>query len=533
MKLKKISAACALAVAAMSGPAMAASPLPFDTPDLKVYLGGATAPDNFLQTIATGVFEAGFHFYQDDGGTSSIYTDDGLGWRAFFGTVVNTDSTIPAALQGKKVLFVKRSRGGSVWGVDPVARANRMATIKIATPDCPLQTNNVGTTTNTVTAYRCPIVGVDPGLPGYLASTDGEVPDFGVSDVEPALFKGPYNVEFGQSQLSTAETARLLVKPVNTLMMGFAATNSVPATTYLSRADYAAMLSNKLQDWGQVDPTITTGNTNVVVCRRVPGSGTQASYNWFFNNFPCQGSFGGTLAPATMRDDSFNGISAGDGSQGSPFEIDPVGGYTVVENPGSGDVRNCMTAAQAHTDYTFKADDGTWFTIKFGNSTDPFRAIGVLSVDSFNSATVGAAPTVGWSFRSMDGAGIFDARSTGATAQTFTAGPGTGIPPSKVNLLTGKYDFAVELAMQYRTVDVTNLHSDLVLSMTNGANSLKKSFIDLFIARAGSPSFNTGPVTAALPPTYTPTLDAGGIPTNNVAKGTRSGNTCSPLQKLL
>lgn len=522
MKFKKLLGACAIAGLAISGQAFGQAA--FDAPDVKVYLAGASAPDTFLAGIATDLYVAGFHTYQDNNGTPANFADDGANWRAYFGTLKSTPD-VPASLQGKKVLFVKRSAGGSVFGVDPVARAGRQRTISIASSDCVLNAS----------IYRCAIIGTDPGQANYaLPSNAGEVADFGVSDVEPAMFKAPYNVEFGQGQLSPTETGRLTVKPVNVLMMGFVATNSVPATTYLSRADYGAMLSGLIQDWNQVDPTITSGNTQVVVCRRTNGSGTQASYNWFFNNFPCQSAFSGVVAPANMLDNSFSGIVGGAGTQASPFEIDPTQGYTVVDNPSSGNVRSCLTNAQSNTDWSFLGADGNWYKILFSASTTPFRAIGVLSVDSFGNATTdgsvdGQGDPVGFSFRPIDGAGIFDARATGATAQTFTAGPGTGIAPSKTNLLTGKYDFAVELAMQYRTVAVTNVHGTNVPALSG----LKKDFADEFIKRAGDPTRNTGPVTAALPPTFLPVLNAAGVPTNNVAKGTRGANTCKPLQKLL
>ena len=515
MKMKLISAAVAFGAFA---PVAGAVPTfgAFDTPDLKVFLTGATAPDNFLASIADGLFDAnGYYTFQDDGGTTSVFTDDGRLFRAFYGTTKN-DTSIPTALRNKKVLFIKRSKGGSVWGVNPVARAQRVSTLNLGSGTCVLNSN----------IYRCVEKGIDPGLAGYTNSSNaGEVSDFGVSDVEPALFKAPYNVEFGQDQLSNTEVARLDVKPANVLMMGIVATNSVPATTHLSRGDYGSMLNGVVFDWKQVDPSITTGNTQVVVCRRVNGSGTQTSYNWLFSNFPCQTAANGSAAPARMVDNSFSGVT-GSGTPADPFVIDPSAGYTVVENSTSGNVRDCLTRAQNNTDHTFVGDDGKTYKITFSSTPGtPFRAIGVLSLDSFNSATPGtpaAAPTTGWSFRMLDGAGIFDARSTGATAQTVTQGPGTGLAPSKSNLVNGRYDFAVELTFQSRKVSVTNEHGDVIAAPTG----LKKDFIDFFIARAGQPAFNTSPATAALPPAYDPTT------TSNVAFGTRNGNTCSPLQRL-
>jgi hypothetical protein len=131
MKLNRLTAACALAFAAGSGNALALTA--FEAPDLKVYLGGATAPDGFLVSITNGMFDAGqgtFRF-QDNNGTATTFTDDGNGWNAFYGVVKNT-TDIPTNLRNKKVMLVKRSAGGSVWGVDPVARAHRVRTIRIA-----------------------------------------------------------------------------------------------------------------------------------------------------------------------------------------------------------------------------------------------------------------------------------------------------------------------------------------------------------------------------------------------------------------
>jgi hypothetical protein len=343
-----------------------------------------------------------------------------------------------------------------------------------------------------------------------------------VSDVEPAMFKDPYNVEFGAAQLSAAETARLTVRPVNTLGMGIVATNAVPDTTVISKTDYTGMLSALLQDWSQIDPTITTGNTQVIVCRRVQGSGTQTSYNWFFNNFPCQNEFGGTVAPARMLTESASGITGGSGTLADPYTIDPTAGYTVVENSGSGNVRDCLNRANSHTDYDFLGDDGNRYRILFSGSADPFRAIGVLSWDSASSANPPGAN--GWSFRNIDGAGTYN-----IATQAVGTGPGTGVAPSKANLMTARWEFQVELAMQYRNVGVTNEHGDVIPALSG----TKLDFVTEFIDRAGDPAFNTVNWTAAIPPTYIPTLDANGVPTNNVSRATRGGNTCGPLQKLI
>jgi len=493
MQIKKLSAACAVALAGMSAQAFALTA--FDTPELTVYLSGASAPDNFLEQIATGMFTGtkgtDWFAYVDNG--------DGKQQRAFFGTMKTTaaDSTIPATLSGKKVLFIKRSTGGSVFGVNPVARGEALAVLKIDSGLC----SNVSVPTGF--NYKCPVVGVDPGVG---TPTGAEmVPDFGVSDVSPAMFKEPLNVEFGASQLSTSEVAGMTIKGVNTIAMGLAVTNAIPSTTYLSKAVYGALLAGNIGDWTMVDPSLApAAGTQVLVCRRVPGSGTQTSYNWFFNNFPCAtesiaGS--GSTVPTRMAD-SASGIVSGSGTSADPYVIDPSQGYTVLENSSSGNVADCMTKAAAGGVHTFKDEEGKSYSVDFG--TGGYGAVAVLSVDSLGKSSNAAN---GWSYRSIDGAGMYYDSDAGTAV--VPASTGTGVHPSKANLIEGNYEFASEVTMQYR----------------NSLTGVKKTFADFFIARAGSPTFNTNAWVAALPPTYTP-------PTANVAKGTRNGNMCAPLQRL-
>jgi hypothetical protein len=375
--------------------------------------------------------------------------------------------------------------------------------------------------------YFCPTKGLDPDSPDFAnpALNNGVVSDFGVSDVSPALFKAPLNVEFGASELSVAEVAKLTIKPVNTVIMGLVATNDVPLSTVITRADYGNMLMGNIQDWTQIydkdydgvndfDGSAVAGNTQVVACRRVNGSGTQASYNWFFNNFPCESAFSGSKAPTSMYADNASGIVGGTGTEADPFQIDPTQGYTVVNNSTSGDVANCLKYAQAHTDHKIKGDDGNWYVTKFSNSTDPFKAIAVLSADSFGKEN-------GWSYRNVYGAGSF-----APATQTASAGA-TGIAPSKANLLDGSWELAVELTMQYRNASVTNVQGDSIAALTG----VKKAFADELIKRSGDPAKidlnSKKQVYAALPDYYDPT--AGGVYTAHTALGSHQGNMCQPM----
>lgn len=500
MKYTKISVACTLALAAMS--VQAAGPtIPAGTK--VIYLSGATAPDNFLADIANTMMT---------NVTAIRSSDAGILHRAFLGKAA---SGITGVTQGQDILFIKRSKGGSVWGVDPVARAQRIQTLDVE--NCTPLT----VTTSPVQPYSwsCGTKGIDPGETGQAASTNaGLVPDFGVSDVEPRMFKTPYNTENNQAALSSAELGKLSNLPVNQIMMGIVATNAVAATTSISRAQYGAMLAGKIDTWESID-----GSTDpVVVCRRVNGSGTQTSYNWFFSGFPCNSSsLGFADTPPAAVTDSFGYDGSKAGTSGNPYLIDPTAGLTIIENSGSGDVRNCLKAAQNGTDFTVTGSNSKVYKVLFSNVGGPSKAIGVLSLDSYTNANTDAK----YSFRHLDGAGTFD-----GAAQTSSAGA-TGIAPSKANLLAGKYDFVVEISMQSRNDTVTNAQGDVIQKLS--ADATKNAFYVEFVKRAGSTKYtgNDGATSVSVPNAYAslPQFTSYVLKPLFVSRFSRNGNTCAPL----
>jgi hypothetical protein len=519
MKLTKIAIACGLAFAA--GSAAAADESAGYT---KILLSGATAPDNFMQSIATSMLN-----------NVTSFRDAATRFRAFRG---DAKPGIISVAGGEKIIIQKRSKGGSVWGVDPVARANRIEVIDF---------NACVNDPDPNWDFVCTLKGIDPGLSGNNSpSNPGEVPDFGVSDVEPAMFQEPYNTENDQPALTAAERGRLQAFPVSQLMMGIVATNAVPDTLSISRSQYGAMLTkNGITSWDLIEPTIDpdASYAQVVVCRRVEGSGTQTSYNWFFNNFPCQTPAGGSTEPARVTDS--DGVGSGTGTVADPILVDPTAGYTVVENSTSGDVRNCLARAQSLTDHTVVGSNDLNYKIQFskgqavnGGKGTPFRAVGTLSLDSYKSAN---PDNNGWHFRPLDGAGKYNANS-----QACASAACTGMAPSKANLVNGAYDFVVELSMQYRTVDVTNVNGDLVRSLNDPSNALKKAFITKFITNAGDPLYtaDTTGTLNSVPNAYAsiPLQEIAGefvgfdpYATANAGKVgfySRSANTCSPLKRF-
>ncbi|MFP5465128.1 MAG: hypothetical protein ACLGHR_10210, partial [Gammaproteobacteria bacterium] len=216
-------------------------------------------------------------------------------------------------------------------------------------------------------------------------------------------------------------------------------------------------------------------------------------------------------------------IVGGSGAAGDPLLLDPTAGVVIVENSGSGDVRNCLKAANEGTDYSNKIlfDDGSGtlsdlhYTVKFSTSLAGTPAIGVLSLDSRGKESDD------WTFRSLDGAGHIDPVTGDAICDTADK---CGVAPTKANLLAGDYEFSSELSMQYRNVPVAGVAAP-------SGDQLK--FLEGFIAAAGDPVVIEGisssalrNASAALPIAY---------PTNDpfVADATRNGNMCQALEKKI
>jgi hypothetical protein len=473
MKYTKIALACSFALSAMAAQA-AVVDIPAGT--VTIYVSGATAPDNFFADTVSSMM-------------SNVTAIRGItnanAYRAFLGT----SNGVAGVADGTNILLIKRSKGGSVWGVNPVARSTNIETLDF---------NNCTALTGGAFQWECGVRGSDEG------GTEGLVPDFGISDVEPAMFQG-LNLVPGDTALSAAEVASLTSQPINAIAMGIVATSAVPATTAISRAQYGAMLAGKLNTWEQVD-----GSTDpVIVCRRHDGSGTQTSYNWFFSGFPCNSASNGFVenSPASTAGQT-DLIIGGEGTAALPLLVDPtLGQAVIVENSGSGDVRQCLTAANNRTDFTRVDSNGESYTYQFSKLTAPGKAIGVLSLDSYASSNF-----TGASFRHLEGAGVFD-----AAAQTSSAGA-TGIAPSKDNIVNGRYDFVVELAGNSRATTIGE----------------KKAFWDVLVRNLGSTRYtgNAGGTFTTVPNAFAtlPTSASYDDEPALVSKYTRGANTCSPLQ---
>lgn len=308
------------------------------------------------------------------------------------------------AWSGKNVIVVYRVKGGSVFGVNSVARAESIDALDVNT-SC----GAAGGTGTDVSPYRC--------------GTTLMVPDAGVSDVAPALFTSPVNTEgeTAAEQLTEAELADLTVTPIYSLAFGIPVTSTVPDTAKLNRATVSAIMTGNISNWSQVKDA---GSGDIVICRRVPGSGSQAVMNLWAGNYPCSAEAQQTPAD---RDAS----SAWDAGARKFTAANGAGGLIVIENSSSSQVASCLTAAVNGGTYATADRDGTAVTVDFG--TGGYKAIGVLSMDSLASSTA----TSKWQFRSLDGAGKVVSSGTAGAAPTLT---GTGRFPTLDSLMTGDWD---------------------------------------------------------------------------------------------
>lgn len=516
MKIKHLAAACALAFAGVAGQSHA-----FDTtlPTLQVYLSGASAPQQFFGAVLGQLFEPGFRTYFDSNNTA-VTTDDGRNFRAFIGTLRNADP-VPQAIRGQQAMILYRTQGGSVFGVNPVARAQAIASMSVTRTDPAKPGDGTvaggGCTELTSGSFRCPIVGLDPGQPGYPTKAE-RVPDFGVSDVPPALFVGDLNNEFGALELTDAERAVLAVRPAVGIAMGPVASLTVPAAVNFSQALYSNLLSGAITDWSAVPDA---GAGPVIVCRRTQGSGTQAIYNWYFNQYPCADRtlLGTNFSTPARMTDSWDDASvatqraAGAGqTAGNPIVVSSgAGGWLVIENLTSGQVRDCLIAANNGGVHNFRWENGEHMRVNFGTAR---RAIGLLSLDSGGAAGEG----VTWSFRTLNGAG------TWITSPTPRGGTqtGTGIAPSVANMVNGSWGIVGELTFQFRNATVDGVPAP---------TAEQQALIDTIIRQVASPTVLNGTETnpansfISLPTVADPATHPD---SNRISNFSRVANMCQP-----
>lgn len=320
-------------------------------------------------------------------------------------------------------------------------------------------------------------------------------PHVGVSDEEPTLFTGlnvPTDDTYDETVLQNND---LVVAPVVQTVFAVAVNKklydalqvaqniaSIPGCAVgdtteacmpsVGKAQVTTLLAGYSPNWSVLG--VASPDNQLNICRRLPGSGTQAAANRHFMEYPCNSA---QLAPAGY--DASSVPVAQLAAAATPSEItnyinanvkNVSGNVFVFEGPGTGNVISCLNQAQAVGGY----------------------AIGHVSKEN----KIGA----NWMHVKLD-----------------------GVAPNRDNAKAGKYDYVFESTVQYSAATFATL------------NALQQQFITGLQVELGKPSSlaklseASQEGVAALP---NPAIPYGtGQPDDRkfYSRVSRSGNSCTPV----
>ncbi len=446
MKIRLVAAACALAA---MGSAHALTPAQIDAARTagtlkEIFISGASALrisfGAYVQEICS---PATFDVFYDDAGTVGngvAETADGLNHRAYSCNLAVNTGNFAA---GTPILVYKRDQGGSGQGVTPILAPAAIARLNVASANC------VANAANASPAE-------DVQSPTYLcAGTSNVIPDGGISDVEPALLQANVNLQTGQTAAAIPATvnAGSLVQGIFGVAVNLKAYRAlqeaqgiippggalldVPADqstwTEATLATIPSLPLNwvrgahvgtvtggatALRGWDAVIPTSVDSRVvgkTINVCRRVEGSGTQATSNAFLALNPCQTGYNAALSPSGFNQPAATPAIAGvSGTLGVR-----VSAVAVSENTSAGNVENCIGGLETAVNPNDATDNIAYGLGWLGRETNPRANVnGVVIEKGFRFVKLdGMAPV-----RSEAKAGRYPAVYE-ATMQWNTASP--------------------------------------------------------------------------------------------------------------
>jgi hypothetical protein len=480
-QMKTLAAACALAAT------QSALALPSNTTITNtVFLSGSSALAKDVHNEIVGTLCTA--------NSASLYTDTAGALGKDF--AYYTCSSNISGLSGP-IGIAYRTNGGSFVGGAPVGTQAiglfKTDVASMAAAGCPAD--------NPVTTGPSPAVG-SPACSGWLAasaSTFGttQIPDIGIQDEEPALFglaqnqPTDFSSPFGDPVVYPgSKTAKNFNStPVLVQAMGVVAStpflSALTAANALTRDGHPNMQTswlataftagasvqtdgadnpnnNGIGDWTPLGDLVAsaTGVTSaafsgsVIICRRAPGSGTQASLQAKFLNIGCNASTNTPTSPTFNTTLDTNGVVV---NASNPALVGvlvtsagaPKGGggyYEVYNNTSSGAVITCMQQA----------------------ASAGLLALGVLSVDQ------GTKP--GYDFLAIDGVYPTDASVTNGSYQDIVESvinTATGLSTVKSQIATALVTAAQTLTTQ-SPAGVYNVYTSATTGLIRGT-TLPKS----------------------------------------------------------
>ncbi len=428
----------------------------------EVYFAGASALRlSFGAYMAEICDNTTLHVYFN--GTLPVSSSSGANHRAY---ACKLSAAAGNYAIGTPVVVYKRDQGGSTQGVNPIATNAQQAMMKIVDDATCAVTPNP--------AFS------DIAVPNYLCSgTENKVADAGISDVEPAILNQTPNLpdvtpgDPNSGSVTPADFSNVTVQSFVQGIFGVAVNKNAYLALQKSQGlDNAgaidesdakrpslpttfvrAMLSGGLsatattkRGWGLVisegvDASVNTKAFNI--CRRQPGSGTQAASNMYFLQNPCAvGAVGSAARQATNV---------------SPAPI-VTGAYNVNEQSGTGGVEGCVGVSRDGSgNITGGVDSvaGAYGLAVLGRENSPLP----------NGALPGSNKDKGYRFVKLDG--MQPTRFDDVTGKGAT---------------TGDYDFVYESTLQYNNTYLTDADKlAFVTSIRTGAPkpaSLFKADVD-------------------------------------------------------
>jgi hypothetical protein len=378
----------------------------------ELFLSGATASDAAIKNyVKNDLCAAGtYDIYQDvtNGGAK------GANWFTMTCTM-NSASPVPASLQGQNVVIHKRTKVGSIYGVYPVVLNSYNEFMNIKSDRGSGACTADGTALNT---YNCAIVlASDPvnggrrDLPRHSTNNPGGNIDecdyttqapanpvapgagldticrrvtLGTADVETEMFQANNMPNLPGDNFSYANISNLSGVTRSRLfgqVFGIAVSNGLwsaiqsaqglsgaPATDgsnwpSLTKDQVRQVFSGQALTWTGVmaGATFTGTLNNIGICRREQGSGSQASANQFFLNYPCDTATAPKQATANV-----------------------ASGVFVKENLSSSAVKSCLNDIESA-----------------GANANPNLAAGGIGLLSYNAAPGGSDT---WKWIKIDGA---------------------------------------------------------------------------------------------------------------------------------
>lgn len=384
-----VSQAVGAALLLASGAASAYVPTSNTDGAVTLYWGGATASSLSAQelTIAAVCVTNAHLAYVP---TSATNRAPGNDWAVACETNSSKVAGLPAS-PNTRVLVVKRDRGGSGVGVGPVqtkaidSNSGRITFLAVNGTNCVAGVDTPGTNGAPNILLGGTAV---PLLTCGASYTFNAYAEIGTSDIEPDKFFGintpdvdgtliPFRSENDRAfaELNSLATLAFNIpasKPLRDDLQAIqfpassvchpsnAGYNSATSITTdrddatnaeseacmpsLTRAEINSMLTGKILSWDQLDASLVdaSADNGVKVCRRVNGSGSQATANALVGSFPCD---------PNLADGTSNIIQ--------PL---PHDGTYVIAGSGSSNVATCLDT--------------------FGDNNQ--YAIGILSVEGRN-----------------------------------------------------------------------------------------------------------------------------------------------------